>query len=154
MVGKLDYTIKVEENIPILATCEVGKGKITPEVTACTRDQLMSFYNTQVRQRYAIVGSLLLASIVLGRWIWSDVKKFLNSLKARREKLSGTYFNPKDSITDDKCCIICHNNCRNVIFFDCRHMIMCNECSETYDSDQCPYCKEEIDDIKVVKGVK
>lgn len=50
-------------------------------------------------------------------------------------------------------CIICYNHVRNMIFFDCRHMIMCQECSETYDSDVCPYCKMEIDDIKPVIGI-
>jgi hypothetical protein len=50
-------------------------------------------------------------------------------------------------------CIICYANCRNVIFFDCRHMIMCRECSENYDSGVCPYCKMEIDDVKIIKGV-
>ena len=125
VVGQLKYKVDLARDLTILATCYVGNGKVTPEVTACTREQLTSFYNNQVRQRYAVVGILLLTSVVLGRWIWSGIKKFLNSWKAKREKLSGSYFNPKDKISDDKCCIICYSNCRNVIFFDCRHMIMC-----------------------------
>ncbi len=30
---------------------------------------------------------------------------------------------------------------------------MCHECSERYESDVCPYCKMEIDDIKPVIGI-
>lgn len=32
--------------------------------------------------------------------------------------------NPK-GIKDDKLCQICYTNCRNVIFYDCRHIILC-----------------------------
>lgn len=72
----------------------------------------------------------------------------------RREKLARAYFIPEGVVGEDKMCIICYANCRNVIFFDCRHMIMCRECSENYDSEVCPYCKLEIDDVKIVKGVR
>jgi hypothetical protein len=100
------------------------------------------------------VSLLLLSVIVVGRWLWSDIKWYLNVLKVRREKLTRSYFIPEGVVADDKMCIICYANCRNIIFFDCRHMIMCRECSESYESEVCPYCKVEIDDVKVVKGVK
>jgi hypothetical protein len=31
-----------------------------------------------------------------------------------------------DNLSQDKLCIICYANARNTLFFDCKHLILCN----------------------------
>ena len=31
-----------------------------------------------------------------------------------------------DNLPQDKLCIICYTSARNTLFFDCKHLILCN----------------------------
>lgn len=114
----------------ILAVCNIEDGKIIPTVTAISKSQILTYFQSKVSKNYLKVAGFLILTIVIGRWLWSDIKALLNSLKVRRQKLMNEYFNPVlDEANEDKVCIICYAHCRNMVFFDCRHMIMCRECS-------------------------
>ena len=143
VVGYLSYEIDLIRDTNIVAVCNIEDGRIIPTVTALSKSDILSFFQSRIQNNYMKVGGFLMMTIVMGRWLWSDIKALLNTLKVKRQKMSSNYFNPE--VTDDKVCIICYSNCRNMIFFDCRHMIMCRDCSEHYKSDLCPYCKLEID---------
>eukprot|EP01084_Bolivina_argentea_P168418 292067_1 len=41
-------------------------------------------------------------------------------------------------------CRICYVNDRNILILPCKHQIMCLECYEKLDSNQCPVCKTYI----------
>lgn len=41
-------------------------------------------------------------------------------------------------------------NCRNIIFEDCLHMVLCNECFQVLEKQECPVCKHEITQVKNV----
>ena len=62
---------------------------------------------------------------------------------------SGVLLNPED-LPDDKLCIICYDGCRNAVFMDCRHCVLCAACSKVYKETTCPICKHEIDSVKFI----
>ena len=152
VIGYLHYELDLMKDTHIVAVCTIEEGKIIPTVTAISKSDILTYFERKIQKNYLQVAGFLILSIVMARWLWSDIKAMLNALKVKRQKLTSTYFNP--DVADDKVCIICYANCRNMVFFDCRHMIMCRQCSENYQSDTCPYCKLEIDDVKIVSGIK
>jgi hypothetical protein len=126
VVGYLNYEIDLMRDTSILAVCRIEDGKIIPTVTALSKSQILTYFQNRVEKNYLKVAGFLILTIVIGRWLWSDIKALLNSLKARRQKMMSDYFSPViDETNEDKACIICYTSCRNMIFFDCRHMIMC-----------------------------
>ena len=50
-------------------------------------------------------------------------KKFWFRLTTHDKKI----LNPSN-ISDEKLCQICYLNCRNVLFYSCRHLIVCDDC--------------------------
>lgn len=59
-----------------------------------------------------------------------------------------------ENVDQEKACIICFTNCRNLILFDCKHLIMCWDCFKTVKQDNCPICKKHIDVAKVIEANK
>ena len=123
VIGYLNYELTLMKDTHIVALCTIQDGKIIPTVTALSKSDILTFFERKIEKNYLKVAGFLVVTIVMARWLWSDIKIILNTLKIRKQKLTSTYFNPE--VSDDKICIICYANCRNMIFFDCRHMIMC-----------------------------
>lgn len=48
-------------------------------------------------------------------------------------------------IDNKKCCIICLENERNIVFMPCKHLMCCYECSVNFT--KCPTCREKIKKI-------
>ena len=115
------------KNTYILAACTIEDGKIFPKVTAVSKSDILAYFQEKKMTNYCLVAMWLFGTIVIGRLLWSDIKRMINAMNVKRQKLSSSYFNPQ--VDDDKTCIICYTNCRNMILFDCRHLIMCRECS-------------------------
>ena len=59
-----------------------------------------------------------------------------------------------ENVEEYKACIICYTNCRNLILFDCKHLIMCWGCWKTMKEDHCPICKKVISTAKVIHSDK
>ena len=68
----------------------------------------------------------------------AERKKYLE-----RNKISG-------ELTDEITCIICTDNCRNVICLPCQHLSMCYDCYSKLQSNKCPMCNTIIQDITQV----
>ncbi|XP_054707822.1 E3 ubiquitin-protein ligase MYLIP-like [Uloborus diversus] len=88
------------------------------------------------------------------------ISKIYNCLRAKRNILTFSFYKT-DDIADEKVkylqqeltaaidrqlCIICHERERNVIFFPCRHLCLCKECTETLQRlfQDCPICRMRI----------
>ena len=41
-------------------------------------------------------------------------------------------------------CVICLDREPNVLFIECNHICVCNECEKTHPSTQCPYCRVKV----------
>lgn len=130
VIGYLNYEFDLMREMHILAVCNFDNGKIIPTVTAVSKSDILHYFSKRIEGNYIKVAGFLVMTVVMLRWIWSDVRALINVLKLKKQKMQSSYFNP--DVEDDKTCIICYTNCRNMIFFDCRHMIMCRECSEKY----------------------
>jgi hypothetical protein len=111
------------KNSYILAVCTFEDGKIFPKVTAVSKSDILAYFQSEKMYNYIKVSLLLFGTIIIGRWLWSDFKRIINAISVKKQKLTSSYFNP--IVGDDKTCIICYTNCRNMILFDCRHLIMC-----------------------------
>lgn len=52
----------------------------------------MNYYQGLIHEKYVKIGGLLIGTILLGRWFWSDIKANLNAMKIRSNKLNSKYF--------------------------------------------------------------
>ena len=41
-------------------------------------------------------------------------------------------------------CVICLDRKPDVMFINCNHMCVCNECEKTHPSTKCPYCRAKV----------
>jgi hypothetical protein len=57
---------------------------VIPIVTAVSKSEILRYFSHRVQGNYLIVGLLLTSTVVLCRWLWSDIKWYLNVLKMRR----------------------------------------------------------------------
>lgn len=55
-----------------------------------------------------------------------------------------------ENVDQDKACIICYSNCRNLLLFNCKHLIMCWDCWKLMKHKNCPICKVDISTAKVI----
>ena len=72
----------------------------------------------------------ILFSVTLfsGKMLFKSIKRWLN-INILKKGIIGRKLYNLEEVGEGKECIICYTNCRNIIFFDCRHMAMCYECS-------------------------
>ena len=47
-------------------------------------------------------------------------------------------------------CLICTDNLPNVIFCDCGHLCVCEDCIKSYQSYKCPMCKHINKNIRII----
>ena len=47
-------------------------------------------------------------------------------------------------------CIICMEHQRNIMFYPCFHVIVCEDCSKNKVKDICPECKKKIQSKTVI----
>lgn len=68
-------------------------------------------------------------------------------------RMMDTFFHEiEEFLSDDSdslICCICLDKLRNVIFYPCKHVVVCLECLETL-KDSCPYCRTTIKDKDIV----
>ena len=57
----------------------------------------------------------------------------------------------KKSFKEDEC-VICLTNLPNILFCNCRHLCVCEECSKTGESlEKCPICKTENTNLRIIE---
>ena len=56
--------------------------------------------------------------------------------------------------TDDELCFICCENKIEVVFYPCRHYVLCNNCKRKAKFEKCPYCSKKIEIIGRFLNVK
>jgi hypothetical protein len=78
----------------IIAVCNIQDGKIVPTVTALSKSDILNYFKSKIALSYLKVAGYLIVTIVMGRWLWSDIKAMINGWKVRRQKFSTNYFNP------------------------------------------------------------
>jgi hypothetical protein len=62
--------------------------------------------------------------------LWWSIKRLFNKLAIRNEVNSKLL---KADVENDLLCIICMHRCRNLIFNNCKHFSICNECRQVYE---------------------
>ena len=56
---------------------------------------------------------------------------------------------PKQSIKEDKCCV-CLENVPNILYVDCRHIAICNTCDKKGNFNNCPICRTQVKNNKII----
>lgn len=72
------------------------------------------------------------------------------SQKVKKPSHAGFRFLKLEDCDAEKTCVICMNNCRNLVFEECMHMVLCNECYPSLERQECPLCKQPIRAVKNV----
>ena len=85
-----------------------------------------------------LFGTIVFFSI---RSLAKDIKKLIESWRVLPKGLNKLQIH---DVSQDKLCIICYSNCRNLIIFDCMHLIMCQDCFEEGEMKECPICKKAV----------
>jgi len=49
-----------------------------------------------------------------------------------------------DKEKESRLCVICQEGEKSVVLFPCRHMCLCESCSQHDDLQQCPLCRRPI----------
>ena len=98
-------------------------------------------------------GTFLFAAFgaILGYFVYHDLKRmatFKNVIK-HIERGNKKWLNI-ENVDQEKACIICYSNCRNLLLFDCKHLIMCWDCWKSMKHESCPICKNPITTAKVI----
>jgi hypothetical protein len=48
-------------------------------------------------------------------------------------------------------CITCETYGKNTVFLPCTHMVCCFECAKKVPNDECPICRQKIENKLMVK---
>ena len=47
-------------------------------------------------------------------------------------------------------CVICCKNPSNILYTECLHMVVCNECDATGNLSKCPFCRKKIKNQRIL----
>lgn len=78
----------------------------------------------------------------------NDVTKILNLLYAQQDKYNNNLLDSEQNnitnATDNRICIICFENERDILFIPCHHLLCCRDCYFKL-SQTCPICSRHIE---------
>ena len=126
--------------------CKLENGKIVAQFTARSKksiiDALLS--NADIESHFFRNYCLVLSVMVpLLSSLFKDLKRIYKAIKFHLK--NNKKFLEIDDPEPEKSCIICYANTRNVVIYNCRHMIMCVRCYESMEYEACPICKAPVD---------
>ena len=85
----------------------------------------------------AIESSLAKMSMSELNSLEDEVRRSLDRIVKAKEVASS-------NLEDARMCVICKENPKSVLFMNCRHLCVCNECGHLDILVQCPLCRMEI----------
>jgi hypothetical protein len=59
-------------------------------------------------------------------------------------------YEPTRASFDSELCIICLENCKDTVFFPCRHFCTCWGCARHFEGDLCPTCREPVQAMQFI----
>mmetsp|Transcript_26472 Transcript_26472/g.41479 ORF Transcript_26472/g.41479 Transcript_26472/m.41479 type:complete len:375 (+) Transcript_26472:47-1171(+) len=71
-----------------------------------------------------------------------DLKACLEATTRRKEKVTKEQL---DNAAASTLCVVCQERAKTVLILPCRHMCLCQECSENQSLKACPLCRIEIE---------
>ena len=75
----------------------------------------------------------------------------LNVFKSELFFKNDGYFRKFDlSVFKEDTCMICMDNKPNILFCNCGHLIICENCYHKYRDDKCPICRKINDNVKQI----
>lgn len=70
--------------------------------------------------------------------------KLRQTLSAIDKKKSRLMSQEIEKQKENRLCVICQEGEKSVVLFPCRHMCLCDACSQHEDLEQCPLCRRPI----------
>ena len=143
IIGKINYLLEIVKDTYLIVKCKLENGRLEASVLAESKNMMVEHFTHQMRKKYWLLFLFFAGTLISGRLLLNDIRRWVN-INVVKKGLTGIKPLEIEDASDDKLCIICYTNNRNMVFFDCRHMIMCWECSQQYREPTCPMCKKEI----------
>lgn len=145
-------------HVLVLGNCRLSDTHgLLVEAEVATKDvelylrRLSSLKSGHFKKLAVVVAVLWLLTMIFWRDIQDTYEAIVRRLRsAQPEPLDEEL--PSDSEDNTFSCYICYTNVRSVVFMPCKHYGVCRSCYRTLETDQCPTCKGEIEDvIEVIK---
>ena len=57
---------------------------------------------------------------------------------------------PPNAYKKDQC-VVCLNDSPNILYNPCLHVCVCSQCNDKGEFKKCPYCREKIEEIIIIK---
>ena len=128
-IGTVTTTFHLAEDRPILMYAFKKAGTYLPLVMGLSRHEIVDYYDREILR--SLTG-LFFCTFILAMYrrtftsLWGKVKRWF-----KREVIAPVIdFRPFDPVVenDDLQCIICYNRCRNLVFPNCKHLVICDQC--------------------------
>ena len=159
--GTLTATVSIVANIPFIICCEIKDGQLLPLVAGLSKHNILEnlVYNENLHLFYAAQYGVF--ATFIGLFVWYVKKGYIKAKLEKLKKLIKQWLK-KDKkgpkllqtvVGEDQTCIICYQNCRNVIFTQCKHFLICRQClyDENNHNIACPVCRNDIGGVVEVK---
>mmetsp|Transcript_29949 Transcript_29949/g.49539 ORF Transcript_29949/g.49539 Transcript_29949/m.49539 type:complete len:140 (-) Transcript_29949:37-456(-) len=71
-----------------------------------------------------------------------DLQCYMSATRQRKEKLVREQL---EAAAATSTCVVCQENIKSVLILPCRHLCLCQGCSEVLQLKTCPLCREKIE---------
>lgn len=71
-----------------------------------------------------------------------DLKACLEAITQQKEKLAKQ---ERDNAAASTLCVVCQESVKTVLILPCRHLCLCQHCSENQEMQTCPLCRVQIE---------
>mmetsp|Transcript_7441 Transcript_7441/g.13171 ORF Transcript_7441/g.13171 Transcript_7441/m.13171 type:complete len:167 (-) Transcript_7441:39-539(-) len=73
-----------------------------------------------------------------------DLQAYVSTVRQHKEKLKEKLLKEQLESAAAAVCVVCQENVKSVLILPCRHLCLCQGCSENDELRTCPLCRENI----------
>lgn len=143
---QLDSEIKIRKQIEAKITelkAEVSNVTIENNVLKGQLEEMQTENNDLLEELSNMKGENMrhLCTIEECEALEIKLKKALCAVEKRKNEI---HLKEVENAKEQRLCVVCQSEPKSVVLFPCRHLCLCQECSEHDDLDQCPLCRRPI----------
>jgi hypothetical protein len=144
LFGFLHYSIGLMADTFFVLEIGFEDGEYNVEVLANSYFELIESYEQSIWESKQRTFKYLILALLFGWGLYSRLEPSLRKVLAFDNVLD------IDNLPENKQCIICYTHCRNILAFDCKHLIMCYNCANSMRDQTCPICKKPVTRCKPI----
>lgn len=100
--------------------------------------------NADLTQQLALLSGSTVEKFVTVAECEEVEKKLKATLQLVERKKTAILAKEVESSKEQRLCVICQEGEKSVVLFPCRHMCLCQDCSQHEDLEHCPLCRRTI----------